>query len=196
MAVRIRLKQMGRKHRPFYRVCAMDARTPRDGKVLEELGSYDPMVPDTDARAVLNGERIDYWLGVGALPTDKVKVLIKKYGSGGTRLEEQKSALERMAQPKAIPDPGAPASMPKKKEEAKPAAKEAASDGKPAAEASDAKESAEAAAETPTDAASADATSQGQSDQSKSTEESAPAAAAETSKSSDAGEETKTKEDD
>jgi len=195
VAVRIRLKQMGRKHRPYYRVCAMDARTPRGGKVLEELGSYDPMVIDTDARAVLNGERIDYWLGVGALPTDKVKVLIKKYGSSGTHLEQQKAALERMAQPKAVPDPGAPASLPKKKEEAKPAAKEAAGDGQPASEASDTKKSAEAVAETSADTPSAEA-DQGPSEQSESKDGSAPAAVAETSESSDAGEETKTKEDD
>jgi small subunit ribosomal protein S16 len=87
---------MGRKHRPFFRVCAMDARSPRGGKVLEELGTYDPMVRDTDARALLNGERIDYWLGVGALPTEKVGVLIKKYGTGGTHLEQQKTALEKL----------------------------------------------------------------------------------------------------
>ena len=66
MAVRIRMKKLGRKHRPFYRICAMEQRTPRDGRVLEELGTYDPMVPETDARARLDGERIKYWLGVGA----------------------------------------------------------------------------------------------------------------------------------
>ena len=98
MAVRIRLKKLGRKHRPFYRVCAMDARAPRDGRILEELGTYDPMVPYTDARAVLNGERVQYWLGVGAQPTEKVKVLIKKYGPKGTHLAMQKAALDQLAQ--------------------------------------------------------------------------------------------------
>lgn len=97
MAVRIRLKKMGRKHKPFFRVCATDARTARDGRVIEELGYYDPMVRDTDARAILNGERIDYWLGVGAQPSDKVAVLIKKYGSNGTHLEQQKAALEQIS---------------------------------------------------------------------------------------------------
>ena len=62
MSVRIRMKQFGRKHRPYYRICAMDIRRPRDGRVLEQLGTYDPLVPETDARAVLNGERINYWL--------------------------------------------------------------------------------------------------------------------------------------
>ena len=84
MAVRIRMKKLGRKHRPFYRICAMDIRRPRDGRVLEELGTYDPLVPETDARAMLNGERINYWLSVGAQPSDKVQVLIKKYGAEGT----------------------------------------------------------------------------------------------------------------
>jgi len=98
VAVRIRMKKMGRLHRPFYRICAMDSRRPRDGRVLEELGTYDPLVPETDARAILNAERIKYWLGVGALPTEKVGVLIKKYGPEGTRLEKQRAALARLAQ--------------------------------------------------------------------------------------------------
>ncbi len=98
MAVRIRMKKLGRRHRPFYRICATDARRPRDGRVLEELGTYDPLVPDTDARAVLNGERIDYWLSVGAQPSEKVQVLIKKYGTGGSHVEVQRQALDRLAQ--------------------------------------------------------------------------------------------------
>ncbi len=98
MAVRIRMKKFGRRHRPFYRVCAVDSRRPRDGRVLEELGTYDPMVPDTDARAVLNGERIKYWLSVGAQPSEKVGVLIKKYGIDGTHVDQQKAALDKLAQ--------------------------------------------------------------------------------------------------
>ena len=95
MAVRIRMKRLGRKNRPFYRVCAIDGRQPRDGRVIEELGHYDPLVPEVDARALLNGERIAYWLSVGALPSDKVSVLIKKYGANGTCLEKQQQALAR-----------------------------------------------------------------------------------------------------
>ena len=98
MAVRIRMKKMGRRHRPFYRICATDSRRPRDGRVLEELGTYDPLVPETDARAVLNGERVAYWLSVGAQPSEKVQVLIKKYGTGGSHLEAQRQALDRLAQ--------------------------------------------------------------------------------------------------
>ena len=121
MAVRIRLKRMGRIHRPFYRICAMDGRAPRDGKVVEELGFYDPLVKETDARAILKGERIDYWLSVGAQPSEKVKVLIKKYGSKGTHLEQQRQALERVKLTKPIAPP--PVVVPRrKKEEEVPAA--------------------------------------------------------------------------
>jgi len=96
VAVRIRLKKMGRKARPFFRFCAVDSREPRDGKVIEELGYYDPMVQETDARVVLKTERVDYWLSVGAQPSEKAAVLIKKYGSKGTHLSQQKAAQERM----------------------------------------------------------------------------------------------------
>jgi small subunit ribosomal protein S16 len=105
VSVRIRMKKLGRKHRPYYRICAMDIRAPRDGRVIEELGTYDPMVPDVDARAVLDGERINYWLGVGAQPSDKVKVLIEKYGPQGTRLGHQRVALDRLAQSRRRPEP-------------------------------------------------------------------------------------------
>jgi len=105
VTVRIRMKKFGRRHRPFYRICAMDARSPRDGRVLEELGSYDPLVPDVDARAVLNGERIKYWLGVGAVPSEKVNVLIKKYGFRGTHLAQQQVVLDRLAQRRRRPEP-------------------------------------------------------------------------------------------
>ena len=96
MAVRIRMKKMGRRHRPFFRICAMDSHSPRDGRVIEELGHYDPMVRDTDARVVLKRERVDYWLGVGAKPTPKVGVLIRKYGTDGTHLSQNEEALSKL----------------------------------------------------------------------------------------------------
>lgn len=102
MAVRIRMKKLGRKHRPFFRICATDARSPRDGRVIEELGTYDPMIPETDARVTLNVERVQYWLGVGAQPSEKVAVLIKKYGPNGTHLQQQKEAIERLQQKHAM----------------------------------------------------------------------------------------------
>lgn len=113
MAVRIRMKKLGRTHRPFFRVCAVDQRNPRDGRVIEELGTYDPMCSETDARAVLKGERVDYWLSVGAQPSEKVATLIKKYGTDGTHVEAQKAALERLkaqqGRSRAASQPSAPA---------------------------------------------------------------------------------------
>ena len=114
MSVRIRMKKFGRKHQPYFRICAMDIRKPRDGRVLEELGTYDPLVPETDARAILNGERINYWLSVGAQPSDKVTVLIKKYGAGGTHLAAQQQAIGRLAIARRRPEPMAPLPRPPK----------------------------------------------------------------------------------
>ena len=72
MAVSIRMKRFGRHRRPFFRVCAIDSKRGRDGRVIEELGYYDPLVRDVDARAVLKGERIAYWVSVGAQPSEAV----------------------------------------------------------------------------------------------------------------------------
>lgn len=123
MAVRIRLKKMGRSHRPYFRLCAVDQRSPRDGRVIEELGHYDPMCPETDARAQLKGDRIDYWVSVGAQPSDKAKVLIKKYGTNGSHLEQQEAALQRLGKRKEYNWTPAPAAPAPAKEE-KPAAAE------------------------------------------------------------------------
>jgi small subunit ribosomal protein S16 len=114
VAVRIRMKRLGRKHRPFFRICATDSRRPRDGQVIEELGTYDPMITDTDARALLNGDRIQYWIGVGAQPSDKVKVLIRKYGLNGTHVPAQQAARERLAMPKVVPPAPKPVEIVKK----------------------------------------------------------------------------------
>jgi small subunit ribosomal protein S16 len=119
VAVKLRMKIMGRKHRPYFRICATDSRAPRDGRVIEELGTYDPMVPLTDGRCKLNNERVQYWLGVGAMPSDRVKILIKKYGAGGTHVKHQEAAVATLKAPKAIPEPGEPKLIikPKKQEE-------------------------------------------------------------------------------
>ncbi|WP_435010333.1 30S ribosomal protein S16 [Tundrisphaera lichenicola] len=77
--VRIRMKSFGRRHRPFYRICAMDSRTGRDGTAIEELGHYDPMVRNLEARTVLKVSRIRYWLSVGAQPSEKVAALLKRF---------------------------------------------------------------------------------------------------------------------
>src|SRR6476619_1546535 len=79
VAVRIRMKQMGRKHRHYYRIVAIDGRQPRDGRVIEELGTYDPHVKNTDERVTLSPTRIKHWLSVGAMPSENVAAFLKKY---------------------------------------------------------------------------------------------------------------------
>jgi len=78
VAVRLRLKRLGRRHRPFYRVAAMDSRAKRDGRVIEELGHYDPIAKEEEAQVSLKLERIDYWLSMGAQPSDTVRRLIER----------------------------------------------------------------------------------------------------------------------
>ncbi len=82
MAVRIRLKRVGRRHRPSFRLAGVDARRQRDSKVIEELGLYDPLDPNEDRQVTLKRERIEYWLSVGAQPSDTVRQLLKKRGVG------------------------------------------------------------------------------------------------------------------
>ncbi|HEX3727426.1 MAG TPA: 30S ribosomal protein S16 [Pirellulales bacterium] len=134
MAVRIRMKMMGRKHRPFFRICAVDSRNPRDGRVLEELGTYDPMVNDVDARTLLKSERIEYWLGVGAQPSDRVRTLIKKYGTTGTHVEQQRAARERLSLPRVVPDAGEPVYVPSTGDEPVAAAAEQGASAEPSTE--------------------------------------------------------------
>ena len=109
MAVRIRMKRMGRKHRPFYRVCVMDQRQPRDGQAIEEVGYYDPMVKDKSARVKLNLERIEHWMKVGAQPSHNVAVLIKKVR---TNRFTTAAAPPPMTAPKAPPEPAAAGTAP------------------------------------------------------------------------------------
>ena len=78
MAVKIRLARYGAKKRPFYRIVVADGRYPRDGRFLESVGTYDPMKDPYELS--LKKERIQYWLGQGATPTDTVNSLLKKEG--------------------------------------------------------------------------------------------------------------------
>ena len=80
MAVRLRLKRIGRRHRASYRLTAVDIRRPRDGKVLEELGMYDPMAAKPEQEVVLKRDRIEYWLSVGAQPSDTVRRILEREG--------------------------------------------------------------------------------------------------------------------
>jgi small subunit ribosomal protein S16 len=111
------MKRMGRKNREYYRICASDRRSPRDGRVIEELGTYDPHVPETDARCTLNGARVQHWLSVGAQPSDAVRVLIKKYGPNGTHLAQMEAARAKLAMPRIVPDAGEPVFVPAQKVE-------------------------------------------------------------------------------
>jgi small subunit ribosomal protein S16 len=78
VAVRIRMKKIGRKHRPFYRICVMDSRVHREGKAIEEIGWYDTSIADKSKRVKVNLERVDYWVSVGASLSDRVATLVKK----------------------------------------------------------------------------------------------------------------------
>ena len=79
MAVKIRLRRMGAKKAPFYRIVVADSRYPRDGRFIEEIGYYNPMTKPAEIK--VDNERAQYWLGVGAQPTDTVRILLKKTGA-------------------------------------------------------------------------------------------------------------------
>ena len=74
--VKIRLQRVGKKKAPFYHIVVADSRCPRDGKIIEQLGTYDPMTEP--ATIVLNKEKVEQWIKNGAKPTDTVKALIEK----------------------------------------------------------------------------------------------------------------------
>ena len=76
----IRMRRMGAKKRPFYRIVAADKRSPRDGKFIEELGTYDPFIKEDLEKVNVDGERVAYWLKNGAQPSEKVAILLAKLG--------------------------------------------------------------------------------------------------------------------
>jgi small subunit ribosomal protein S16 len=81
MAIKIRLARAGTKKRPYYKVIIADARSPRDGKFIERIGSYNPMLPkDSADRVKIDAERAEYWLKQGAQPTEKVVKFLFKMG--------------------------------------------------------------------------------------------------------------------
>jgi small subunit ribosomal protein S16 len=89
------MKPMGRKHRAYYRIVAIDGRQPNDGRVIEELGSYDPHVKDADKNVILRADRVKYWQSVGALASAKVTVLLNKFMA---RFEAQAAAVPTEAE--------------------------------------------------------------------------------------------------
>ena len=81
MAMKIRLARGGSKKRPFYRIVATDSRMPRDGRFIEKLGTYNPLLPkDSEERVKMNVERVQYWLGQGAQPTDRISRMLEAAG--------------------------------------------------------------------------------------------------------------------
>ena len=120
MAVKLRLKRMGRKNHPFYRLNAMDSRSPRDGRVIEQLGYYDPMNKDKAKQFLANNDRCKYWLDHGAVPSETVSSLLKKNG-----LEHNSLRLPKPGKPKAVAAPAG-----EKAEGEKPAAAAAPAEAK------------------------------------------------------------------
>jgi len=80
VAVRLRLKRFGRRNRSFFRISAMDSRSPRDGRVIEELGWYDPRAQEADRQISLKRDRVEYWLSVGAQPSEVVAQILNRNG--------------------------------------------------------------------------------------------------------------------
>ncbi|MBV0899981.1 MAG: 30S ribosomal protein S16 [Wolbachia endosymbiont of Fragariocoptes setiger] len=79
MAVKIRLARFGTKKRPFYRIVVIDARAPREGRFIEKIGQYNPMLSKEDKnRVIVKSDRLKYWLNVGAQATDRILWFIKK----------------------------------------------------------------------------------------------------------------------
>ncbi len=101
MAVRIRLSRGGSKKRPFYRIVAADSRAPRDGRFIEKLGTYNPLLPqDHEQRLVVDADRVKYWLGVGALPTERLEKMFSNLGlvkAPAVREQPKKSAPKAKA---------------------------------------------------------------------------------------------------
>jgi small subunit ribosomal protein S16 len=166
MALKIRLARGGAKKRPFYRIVVAEASSPRDGRYVERVGTYNPMVPkDHDQRLIINGERITFWLGKGAKPTERVQKMLasaglmaapalrdqpKKSAPGKKRAEREAEAAEAAAAAAAAEAEAAAAEAPVEEAPAEDApaqeapaaeapAEEAAAEDAPAAEAGEEK---------------------------------------------------------
>lgn len=141
MATAIRLSRAGSKKRPYYRIVIADSRSPRDGRYIERVGSYNPMLPkDSDERVILKTDEIKAWLEKGAQPTDRVSRFLEKAGmiEAKTRNNAQKGALGKNALARV-----------EEKKEKEAAAAEAAAEAAEAAKAAAAAPAEEAPAEAP-----------------------------------------------
>lgn len=157
MAISLRLARGGAKKRPYYRIVAADSRRARDGKYLEQLGTYNPMLPkDSEERVKLDEDRVRYWLGVGAQPSDRVHRFLDAAGilertpKNNPKKGEPGEAAKERAEEKAAKAAEAEEAAKAAEEEAKaaPAEEETAAEEAPAEEA--------AAEEAPAEDAAAD----------------------------------------
>ncbi len=153
MAIALRLSRGGAKRRPYYRIVAADSRSPRDGKYLEQIGTYNPMLPkDSAERVKLDEDRARYWLGVGAQPSDRVLRFLDAAGikeraaRNNPKKGEPGEAAKERAEEKAAKIAEAEEAAKAAEEEAKAAA-EAPAEEAPAEEAPAEESAAEAPAE-------------------------------------------------
>ena len=206
MAVSIRLSRGGSKKRPYYRIVVADARSSRDGKFIEKIGTYNPLLAKDDAkRVVLDSDRATYWLGVGAQPTDRVARFLDvagvreraarnnpnkgKPGEKATeRVEEREKKLADAADAKVAADAAAA-------EAAAEAAAAPAPEPEPVAEeapAADSNEEAEAVVAAEVEAATEEPTPEAEQVAEATAEQTPPVEANTATPDSDAGDETKT----
>ena len=130
--VKIRLRRFGKRNTPVYRVVVADKRSPRDGRIIEEIGTYDPLLKKNNFTLKL--DRVDYWLGVGAQPSDTVASFIRKARKGPVEEADEEpvaEAVEAPAETEAAPEPAEAAAEVAVAEE--PAAEEATEPEAPAA---------------------------------------------------------------
>lgn len=151
MATKIRLARGGSKKRPYYRIVAADVRAPRDGRFIERLGTYNPLLPkDSAERVTLNKERIQYWLDQGATPTDRVLRFLDAEGmakrearNNPNKAKPGKKAQERIEEKKQKEEDAAQAAADAEaaaKAEAEAPAEEAPAEEAPVAEEAPAQE--------------------------------------------------------
>ena len=147
MALKIRLARGGAKKRPFYRIVVAEAASPRDGRYVERVGTYNPMVPkDHDQRLILNGERISFWMSKGAQPTDRVHKMLasaglmeapvirdqpKKSAPGKKRADREAAAADAAAAEAAAAEAAAAEAAPAEEAPAEAPAEEAVAEEAP-----------------------------------------------------------------
>ncbi|MDU8944800.1 30S ribosomal protein S16 [Ovoidimarina sediminis] len=146
MSMKIRLARGGSKKRPFYSIVAADSRMPRDGRFIEKLGTYNPLLPkDSEERVKMNMERVEYWLGKGAQPTDRIARMLEAAGTleKKERNNPQKAEPGKKAQERADEKAAKAAAAAEAEAAPEPEADEAPAEEAPAEDASSEEEKAE-----------------------------------------------------